>query len=294
MSAATKPRRRPAARAARRIARSPRRLSPRGRRRLLAAGLLTLVALALYAAVIRDLPAFRVETVSLSGASSGYGPRLQTELESAARGMTTLHLDQGRLGEIAGRYPAVIAVSADADFPHGLAVRITERPPVGLVAGRGGRRVPVAADGTLLEGQPVDRPLPTLPGRASSGRRARRATTASAARLTAAAPMPLAASLKRVRRGSTGWTVELREGPELRFGSLADLRVKWSAATAVLRSRDSRGARYIDLRLPDRPAAGGFPPPPTASVDDSDAGSSDTGSGAPDEPQPKVESTQQH
>lgn len=264
MSTATEPRRRRGASAARRLARSPRGLTAKARRRLLATGIAALVALGLYLAVVRDLPAFAVETVGLSGASSGYAPQLERELEAAARSMTTLHVDESRLREVAGRYPAVTTLTTETDFPHGLSVRIVERPPVGLVEGARGKPVPVAADGSLLEGQPVDRPLPSLPGRASSGRRARRATTASAARLTAAAPRTLAVWLERVRRDQAGWTVELRQGPELRFGSLADLGAKWSAATAVLRSPRARGARYIDLRLPDRPAAGGFPPSPAS------------------------------
>ena len=262
MSAATRPRPRRGVRAARRLARSPRRLTARARRRLLATGITVLVALGLYLAVLRDLPAFAVETVALSGASSGYAPQLERELEAAARSMTTLHVDEGRLRELAGRYPAVTSLRTETDFPHSLSIRIVERPPVGLVEGTRGRPVPVAADGSILEGQPVDRPLPSLPGRASSGRRARRATTASAARLTAAVPRTLAVWLERVRRDQAGWTVELRKGPDLRFGSLADLGEKWSAATAVLRSPRARGARYIDLRLPDRPAAGGFPTSP--------------------------------
>lgn len=220
-----------------------------------------LVAVALYLTVLRDLPAFRIETVGLTGASSGYSPRLRAELEGAARTMTTLHVDEERLRALAERYPAVVSLEVEPELPHALSVRVVERPPVGLVEGAGGRPVPVAADGALLEDQPVDRPLPSLPGRASSGRLGRRSDTAAAARLAAAAPKPLAAWLWKLRRGPVGWTVELRGGPELRFGSLVDLPAKWSAATAVLRSRAARGARYIDLRLPDRPAAGGFPPP---------------------------------
>ena len=219
------------------------------------------MVLALYVSLLRDLQAFRIEKVTLSGASSGYGPRLEAELEGAARTMTTLHVDEARLSEVAGRYPAVIDLSADPGFPHALAVRVRERPPVGLVEGRRGRRVPVAADGSLLEGQPVDRPLPTLPGRASSGRRARRATTASAARLTAAAPAALAASLKEVTRGPAGWTVDLREGPSCASARWRTYRPSGRRRLAVLRSRAARGARYVDLRLPDRPAAGGFPAP---------------------------------
>ncbi len=263
MSTATRPRRRPGSRARRRLERSPRRLSRRGRRRLMAAGFTVLVAFALYLAVVRDLPYFRIEAVELAGASSGYSPRLLADLEAAAKTMTTLHVDEERLEDVAGRYPAVISLETDADLPNRLSVVVDERPPVGVVRGPGGRRVPVAGDGSILDGQPVDRPLPILPGPASGGRTSR-ATTASAAALAAAAPRPLAAWLERLRRGPEGWTVELRDGPELRFGSLADVPLKWSAAAAVLRSRAARGARYVDLRLPDRPSAGGFPERPKA------------------------------
>ena len=291
MTAPTRPR--PRVRAARRLARSPRRVSPRARRRLLAAGIGLLVLAALYVSVVRDLEAFAIERVDLEGASSGYAPQLATELEAATQGMTTLHVDRRELRELAGRYPAVISLETDATFPDRLTVRVVERPPVGLVAASEGERVPVAADGSLLEGQPVDHPLPTLPGRASSGRRARRSETAAAARLAAAAPRPLAAWLEQVRRGSAGWTVELRLGPELRFGSLARLRAKWSAAAAVLPSPGARGARYIDLRLPDRPAAGGFGDPAA----DAPAGPSSGAAKPSGEPnvnsQPTVETQEQ-
>ena len=36
------------------------------------------------------------------------------------------------------------------------------------------------------------------------------------------------------------------------------MRAKWTAAARVLADPSSRGAAYIDLRLPDRPAAGGL------------------------------------
>jgi cell division protein FtsQ len=290
MSAATKARRRRGERATRRLARAPHQVSPLRRRSLLTAVLVTLVASALYLAVIRDLASFSVDSVQLSGASSGYGPRLRTELEAAARGMTTLHVDEARLEEIAGRYPAVVSIAVHADFPHRLSVRVSERPPVGTVEGPRGR-VPVAADGSLLEGQPVDRPLPTLPGRASSGRRAKRAATAAAARLVATAPKPLAAWLRQVRRDSEGWTVGLRDGPELRFGSLADLSAKWEAATAVLRSRAARGARYLDLRLPDRPAAGGFASRPPSAPDAAAAGGSRSAETPAEDPQPQIDTS---
>jgi cell division protein FtsQ len=49
----------------------------------------------------------------------------------------------------------------------------------------------------------------------------------------------------------------MRRGPELIFGSATRLAAKWAAASAVLADRKARGATYVDLRLPERPAAGG-------------------------------------
>ena len=54
-----------------------------------------------------------------------------------------------------------------------------------------------------------------------------------------------------------GVTVEMRDGPTLIFGDATRVRDKWDAAARVLADPAARGAAYIDLRLPDRPAAGG-------------------------------------
>ena len=245
--------------AARRLATSPGGLSARGRRRLSGVAGLAIVLAGTYLAVVRELAVFRIEAVAIEGASSGYVRRLSDELGTAARDMTTLHVREDELRRVAERYPAVVSLEANADLPNRLAIRIVERPPVGLVKGPRGRLVPVAADGKLLGGQPVDRPLPRLDGRAARERGRGHETTLAAARVASAAPGPLGAWLERVERQGSGWVVELRNGPELRFGPLTELDRKWSAAAAVLAARSARGARFVDVRLPDRPSAGGFP-----------------------------------
>jgi cell division protein FtsQ len=53
-------------------------------------------------------------------------------------------------------------------------------------------------------------------------------------------------------------TAPLRNGPVLYFGGTERLRAKWIAASRVLADRSSAGATYLDLRLPERPAAGGL------------------------------------
>lgn len=244
--------------AARRLAASPRGLSPRGRRRLCGVACLAIVLAGTYLAVVRELAVFRIEAVAIEGASSGYVRRLSDELGAAARDMTTLRVREDELRRVAARYPAVVSLEANADVPNRLVIRIVERPPVGLVKGRRAGLVPVAADGKLLGGQPVDRPLPRLDGRTARARGRGHATTLAAARVASAAPGPLGAWLERIEQQGTGWVVELRGGPELRFGPLSELDRKWSVAAAVLAARSARGARFVDVRLPDRPSAGGF------------------------------------
>jgi hypothetical protein len=55
-------------------------------------------------------------------------------------------------------------------------------------------------------------------------------------------------------------TLELRDGPELVFGSGGDARTKWVAAARVLAEESSAGATYLDLRVPKVVAAGGVGP----------------------------------
>ena len=90
--------------------------------------------------------------------------------------------------------------------------------------------------------------------------------TLRAVALLAAAPPELRAKVSRVYAGPRGLTAPLSAGPVLYFGGADRLRAKWAAAARVLADRSSSGATYVDLRLPERPAAGGLvaPAPPTA------------------------------
>ncbi len=82
--------------------------------------------------------------------------------------------------------------------------------------------------------------------------------------LLAAAPPGLRAKVSRVYAGPRGLTAPLDAGPILYFGGADRLRAKWTAAARVLADRSSAGATYIDLRLPERPAAGGLEDPTPA------------------------------
>jgi cell division protein FtsQ len=60
---------------------------------------------------------------------------------------------------------------------------------------------------------------------------------------------------------SHGYVARLANGPEVWLGAAARLDAKWAAAAAVLAQESSQGANYIDVRIPERPVAGGVAVP---------------------------------
>jgi cell division protein FtsQ len=212
---------------------------------------------------LRDSSLVAVRHISVSGVSGSDAPRVRAALQDAARDMTTLHVRDGQLTTAVEPFPAVQAVEAHADFPHGLRIVVHEHVAVGAIAA-GTTRVAVAADATLLRGTPTGG-LPVIDVPVSPGGDAltdRRALHALA--LLAAAPPALRAKVRRVYFGPRGLTAPLANGPVLYFGGGERLSAKWTAATVVLANKTSAGATYLDVRLPERPAAGGLeaPAPP--------------------------------
>ncbi|HEY6759343.1 MAG TPA: cell division protein FtsQ/DivIB [Baekduia sp.] len=226
-------------------------------------------ALALLALVIagtmwlRDSPLVAVRHVTVAGLTGPQAPRITAQLESAARDMTTLHVRGDQLRAVVEPYPVVKDLRVATDFPHGLKITVVENTPVAAIS-IDGAQTPVSGDGKLLPGA-AQRQLPVVPLRvAPGGNRVVDKTARGAIAALAAAP---AALRDRVERATTtregGLTLQLRDGPDLRFGGADRLPAKWAAAAAVLASGASTGATYIDLRYPERPAAGGLEDPGT-------------------------------
>jgi cell division protein FtsQ len=209
---------------------------------------------------LRDSRLVAVERVTVTGVSGPDAGRVRDALESAAGDMTTLHVRRDELRTAVDPFPAVLDVSTDADFPHGLRIAVRERSPVGAIVA-GEQRVPVAADGTLMRTTPGSG-LPEIAAKAlPGGSHAADAQVRRAIAVLSAAPPAVRARVRRVYVGERGWTLPLRNGPTLYFGSFERLAAKWVAAAAVLADRSSAGATYLDLRLPERPAAGGLEDP---------------------------------
>jgi|SRR5215211_7881925 len=230
------------------------------RRRLLAVAVVCLALAATYQFWFRDSGFVAVDQVRVSGLSTDEAPRLRAALTSAARSMTTLHVDRERLARVVEAYPVVRGLELSTDFPHGLRIRVLEHHPAAIAVTDGGR-VPVADDGTVLRPLSVEGRLPTIEADGMlRGERLEDPAALGAVRIAGAAPAALRPRLERAQhRRKEGLVVTLRDGPELIFGDATRIRAKWTAAARVLADKAAAGASYVDLRLPGRPAAGGLP-----------------------------------
>jgi cell division protein FtsQ len=228
--------------------------------RLLLTGLLAAATLTcLYFFWVRDSALFAVDEVRVEGIrnASAEGEELRSALIEAGREMTTLHVRPELLREAAAGFPLVASVSAEADFPDGLTVRVTERRPV-AVLGDGARAVTVAGDGTLLRGMPAkEHELPLLSVAEVPRRERLRGPLLPQAQVLGAGPGPLLCPVEGIAADSRGIVVTLSGGIELLFGDKWRAREKWQAAAAVLADPGLTALDYVDLTSPRRVAVGG-------------------------------------
>jgi cell division protein FtsQ len=225
----------------------------------------TVALLAVIAAAgmwLRDSQLVAVQRVTVTGLTGADAVPVTRALDRAARDMTTLHVRTEQLQAVARPYPIVKGLRVHTDFPHGLRIEVEANTPVAAVT-VDGDATPVGADGRLLRGAEHG-PLPLVPLRAAPGDHVADRDAAEAIAAVAAAPRPLQQRIDRaVVTREHGLVLDLRDGPELRFGGDDRLAAKWAATAAVLADPGSAGATYVDVRYPERPAAGGLEDPAT-------------------------------
>ena len=209
---------------------------------------------------LRDSSLVAVTDVEVAGVTSGDRAAIVAELTGIAEQQTTLDADPDAIERAAAAFPTVKAVTVDPNFPHGMRIEVTERPPA-LVVEVGGERLAAAADGTLLAGVsvPEDDDLPVLEVGEVPARGSLDGEPLQQALILGAAPEPLRPLVHEVRLDSEhGVEVTLRGGIPVRFGSGSAATAKWAAAAAVLASPKVDAVTYVDVRVPERPTAGGI------------------------------------
>ncbi|MFL5846462.1 MAG: cell division protein FtsQ/DivIB [Solirubrobacteraceae bacterium] len=226
-------------------------------RRAVAGALIVLVMLIPGWFLLRSSPLVKVSDVRITGLSGPQATQVRLALEDVAKQMTTMKVDQQALRDAVSQFPIVASVSAEAHPLHRLDITVVQHVPVAALA-NGDRRMAVAGDGTILQGT-LTKDLPLVPVSSPPGG----ATLAEPkaremVELLGAAPTGLLRKISSVELADRGLVAHISNGPELLFGPATDLRAKWAAATSVLGDSYSRGATYLDVRVPERPAAGGL------------------------------------
>ena len=210
----------------------------------------------------RDSQFVAVERVAVEGVDGPGSEEITAALTEAAGGMTTLHVRQDELDAAVAGFPTVIGVEAEADFPKGLTITVNDRPPT-MLAKRGDRALPIAADGTVLAGVDVNGAgLPEAEVSALPERGLLAGEDLQLALVVGAVPEPLRELISDVEVGDPeGVQVRLDGDVPIYFGSGERAADKWAAATALLASPKLDTLTYIDVRVPERPAVGGAAPP---------------------------------
>ena len=238
-----------------------------GRRHLalaLLAGLLLLGAGWLW---LRHSSLVAVEHVRIGGVS-GQSPdaaAIESALERAAHGMSTLDVKTAALRDAVAGFEIVRSVQARPVFPHGLRIEVVEQPPVAALEA-GGSRTAVAADGVALGPSLLGGSLPTVHAQAGAaailplaGREVTGAVLRQELVALGAAPRPLAPLITGAYDGALGVTIMLANRVRAYFGDASVPHAKWLSLARVLADPSSRGASYVDVRVPERPAAGFAP-----------------------------------
>jgi cell division protein FtsQ len=233
--------------------------SLRAHRRLRIALLASLLALALLLGGwfwFRDSPLVSVRRVQISGVQGPDAGAIEAALTRAARRMTTLDVRPAALRAAVARFRIVQAVRVRTSFPHGMQIQVLEQLPVGTLAVNG-QRTAVAADGAVLGPAFLSAALPTVAtSEPAVGQRVRGSEALAALTVLGAARRPLLKAVERVFFGPKGLTVSMRNGLLAYFGDATRPHAKWLALARVLLAPGAAGASYVDVRLPERPAAG--------------------------------------
>jgi cell division protein FtsQ len=206
---------------------------------------------------LRDSSLVAVRHVHIAGVHGVDAIAIREALDNAAARMTTMNFDVRALRSAVSSFAIVGGLRASTSFPHSISISVTERPPVAALL-TAGQRTAVAADGTVLGPALLSSSLPTVSGsfEPPPGARLREPGPLAAAAVLGAAPAPLARFVARAFEGPEGLTVAMRNGLLVYFGDATRAHAKWVSLARVLTSPSAAGAWYVDVRLPERPAAG--------------------------------------
>ena len=223
---------------------------------------------------LRDSSFVAVRHVHITGVHGPESIGIRNALDDAAKRMSTMDFNAAALRSAVASFAIVGAVEVKTELPHTVKISVVERPAVAALQSAG-QRTAVAADGTVLGPAWLSSALPLVSAAVepAAGAHLGEGFALEAVTVLGAAPPALARHVARVYDGPEGLTVAMGNGLLAYFGDATRPHAKWMALARVLASPNAAGALYIDVRLPERPAAGFTAP---ASASSASAGASAT------------------
>jgi cell division protein FtsQ len=204
--------------------------------------------------LLRDSALFSVDRVAISGLSADSLPVVSEDLLAAAHQQTTTDFSLNALRAAVAPYTVVAGISAKTHFPHGLSIEVIARRPLAhLLVGK--HWYLLDASGLVLTGARGAGLTVLRSSALPRGGRTHDGFVLLALGVLADAPAPLRRRVVAVTVADGLLMIYLHRGPRLIFGNAALPHAKWDAAAAVMADRSSRGASYIDVQVPSRPAA---------------------------------------
>ena len=123
---------------------------------------------------LRDSSLVAINNVDVVGVTSGDREQIVTELTQAAEQQTTLHADSAAIERRRGRSRPSPRSASTPNFPHGMRIEVTERPPALIVSAAGsGSRPPPTARCSPGSRSPTTTTLPVLEVEQAPGAAAR-------------------------------------------------------------------------------------------------------------------------
>ncbi len=202
----------------------------------------------------------KIKHVTVTGLSGPDVSRIRNALTQEALTMTTLNLDISKLEKSVAAYPVVSSITTTTHGSHAITINVVERIPVAtvntkIVDGAGYVLPQRSAPSTKL---PLLKPSGHTGDYVVSAGRVIGSGNRAALQILAAAPYIFLPHVKSAgyTGAAHGVVLQLRNGPQVYFGSATQLQRKWNAVVAILNDSSSAGACYINVVDPQHPAAG--------------------------------------
>jgi cell division protein FtsQ len=172
------------------------------------------------------------------------------------KGAPMLWVDTGRIAARLERLPWVARASVERDFPASINIAVTEYKPTAYVRVAADRVALVAATGHVIAFAPAPTPgaievkAQTTPPRIGAS-----VSPPTVARVALELPARLREQVTAITVGEAVALTLGNGGPEIRLGTLGDLRSKGVSALAVLDHLAGRACEYVDVAAPQAPVS---------------------------------------